>query len=506
MLMLPIAIIFPDLSISRPENQKKNPTVVFRKASEHPAEALKPDADSTEKIQWRNSRRGDRNSFPTAQSNSHNRRSLNEFPKRTSRVPDSPPPDPKFNFLADPSRTGPLNPKKNSRRPRYNSSDDRNSSGKKQGYDGEKKANFDKRHSFNKKDLELTMTGRERLNYLRWKEEREKIDADRLSRQHTADGQWQREWDARKVSMAEGIIESAVVKFPENENRRSARKDMVRFRPGANVNGTRRSMHILDGESEAPFDPATHKDNMGAVDTVRFSFREIELGSKKQPADLVTRGPEVNIHVKKNTRQMKSKQGNNGSPDGFRKAQSAADVSKPLKKRVSQKNGANLSNRRVTICETVTEIELSNDEAANDAAVEKQEKSENNWKDVEGEEADNGSNKKSNGFVASLPQNVPTVRFRGSSADRTISGEQTTSSKQIPEAAAVALQSVEEIEQNMINLMNKNIEEVEAVLDTNDVIDKVSCCDTILNETPLVVEQTVADCLSDLLSCIDLNL
>ena len=47
--------------------------------------------------------------------------------------------------------------------------------------------------------LELSMTGKERLDYLQWKAERERIDADRLKRsQRTEAGTWKREWDTDK--------------------------------------------------------------------------------------------------------------------------------------------------------------------------------------------------------------------------------------------------------------------------------------------------------------------
>ena len=47
-------------------------------------------------------------------------------------------------------------------------------------------------------DLELTLSGKERREYLQWKEEREKIDNARIERQKAASGQWTREWDAQK--------------------------------------------------------------------------------------------------------------------------------------------------------------------------------------------------------------------------------------------------------------------------------------------------------------------
>ncbi|KAM8904784.1 coiled-coil domain-containing protein 9 isoform 2-T2 [Spinachia spinachia] len=48
-------------------------------------------------------------------------------------------------------------------------------------------------------DMTMSMTGRERAEYLRWKKEREQIDEDRLARHRNATGQWRREWDAQKT-------------------------------------------------------------------------------------------------------------------------------------------------------------------------------------------------------------------------------------------------------------------------------------------------------------------
>uniref|UniRef100_S4RAU3 Coiled-coil domain containing 9 n=1 Tax=Petromyzon marinus TaxID=7757 RepID=S4RAU3_PETMA len=48
-------------------------------------------------------------------------------------------------------------------------------------------------------DMSLSMTGRQRAEYSRWKEEREAIDRARLDRHKNASGEWRREWDAQKT-------------------------------------------------------------------------------------------------------------------------------------------------------------------------------------------------------------------------------------------------------------------------------------------------------------------
>ncbi|KAB1280969.1 Coiled-coil domain-containing protein 9 [Camelus dromedarius] len=48
-------------------------------------------------------------------------------------------------------------------------------------------------------DTTLSMTGWERSEYLRWKQEREKNDQERLQRHRKPTGQWRQEWDAEKT-------------------------------------------------------------------------------------------------------------------------------------------------------------------------------------------------------------------------------------------------------------------------------------------------------------------
>lgn len=49
-----------------------------------------------------------------------------------------------------------------------------------------------------KMEMAISMTGRERRQYMEWKAERERVDKERIERQKSASGEWRREWDAEK--------------------------------------------------------------------------------------------------------------------------------------------------------------------------------------------------------------------------------------------------------------------------------------------------------------------
>ncbi|XDV32240.1 hypothetical protein PO909_003105 [Leuciscus waleckii] len=106
------------------------------------------------------------------------------------------------NFLDDPRRSGPipdLDRKEGSRRHvrNWGGVDFDNV---KTGADPEKEWTQNRRPSGRGSvDMTLSMTGRERAEYLRWKKEREQIDEERLARHRNATGQWKREWDAQKT-------------------------------------------------------------------------------------------------------------------------------------------------------------------------------------------------------------------------------------------------------------------------------------------------------------------
>ncbi|KAM4696439.1 coiled-coil domain-containing protein 9 [Rhinophrynus dorsalis] len=105
------------------------------------------------------------------------------------------------NFLDDPRRSGPVaegDRKEGSRR------HIRNWGGPdfervKTGMDREKDSHVRRPGMKNQMDMTMSMTGRERAEYARWKSEREQIDQERLARHRKPTGQWRREWDAEKT-------------------------------------------------------------------------------------------------------------------------------------------------------------------------------------------------------------------------------------------------------------------------------------------------------------------
>ncbi|XP_053503181.1 coiled-coil domain-containing protein 9 isoform X4 [Ictalurus furcatus] len=108
---------------------------------------------------------------------------------------------PTRNFLDDPRRSGPIpemDRKEGSRRHvrNWGGLDFENV---KTGTEGEKEWMNRRPGGRGSMDMTLSMTGRERAEYLRWKKERAQIDEERLARHRNATGQWRREWDAQKT-------------------------------------------------------------------------------------------------------------------------------------------------------------------------------------------------------------------------------------------------------------------------------------------------------------------
>ncbi|NXY00241.1 CCDC9 protein, partial [Centropus bengalensis] len=116
--------------------------------------------------------------------------------------------NPVRNFLDDPRRSGPFQDsdrKEGSRRHVRNwggTDFDQVKAGMEREKSWKGSGKSPGRHSSPKSgmalDMTLSMTGRERAEYVRWKKERDQIDQERLARHRKPTGQWRREWDAEK--------------------------------------------------------------------------------------------------------------------------------------------------------------------------------------------------------------------------------------------------------------------------------------------------------------------
>ncbi|XP_063167740.1 coiled-coil domain-containing protein 9 isoform X2 [Candoia aspera] len=117
--------------------------------------------------------------------------------------------NPVRNFLDDPRRSGPfseVNRREGSRRHIRNwggADFDKVKTGLEQGKEQASLGRGSGRHrGLTTLDMTLSMTGRERAEYTRWKQERDQIDRERLARHRQPTGEWRREWDAEKTDPA----------------------------------------------------------------------------------------------------------------------------------------------------------------------------------------------------------------------------------------------------------------------------------------------------------------
>lgn len=81
-----------------------------------------------------------------------------------------------------------------------------------------------------KMEMAISMTGRERRQYMEWKAERERVDKERIERQKSASGEWRREWDAEKNP--QDFEEGSAVKRQEPNRRPAGRIGSGRFDRG----------------------------------------------------------------------------------------------------------------------------------------------------------------------------------------------------------------------------------------------------------------------------------
>ncbi|XP_044059377.1 coiled-coil domain-containing protein 9 isoform X3 [Siniperca chuatsi] len=134
----------------------------------------------------------------------HNIEKMNEEMERIAEYERGQRPDvdkPIRNFLDDPRRSGPApdTDRKEGSRRHVRNWGGLDFDNVKTGAELEKEWTSRRPGPKGSMDMTMSMTGRERAEYLRWKKEREQIDEERLARHRNATGQWRREWDAQKT-------------------------------------------------------------------------------------------------------------------------------------------------------------------------------------------------------------------------------------------------------------------------------------------------------------------
>ncbi|KAI5626702.1 coiled-coil domain-containing protein 9 [Silurus asotus] len=140
------------------------------------------------------------------------------------------------NFLDDPRRSGPIHEadRKDGSRRHVRNWGGLDFENVKTGAEAEKEWTNRRPGGKCSVDMTLSMTGRERAEYLRWKKERAQIDEERLARHRNATGQWRREWDAQKTDTImhdnrwEAEKEEEKGKKEEQENEKTKEGDKLK--------------------------------------------------------------------------------------------------------------------------------------------------------------------------------------------------------------------------------------------------------------------------------------
>ncbi|CAD1474251.1 unnamed protein product, partial [Heterotrigona itama] len=137
---------------------------------------------------------------------------------------EGPPPDPKYNFLADSEREEP-----NVDYTRENSGN-RSHHKATRGSFRKKVSGKESNHKDNKPN-KGNYRDESQPGYDAWRAERNRIDEDRISRQRTAEGNWRREWDNDKVHIIDDIVKKSsrptLGDFTKKDHKDSDRKYYV---------------------------------------------------------------------------------------------------------------------------------------------------------------------------------------------------------------------------------------------------------------------------------------
>ncbi|XP_052106984.1 uncharacterized protein LOC127739342 isoform X3 [Mytilus californianus] len=122
--------------------------------------------------------------------------------------PEGPPPDPQYNFLSDRSREGMHKQQDRSDRREPPRRHPKNFGGQDFSNVKNQMKNVKERQNRNgppksKFEMTVTMTGKERREYMEWKADRDRVDNARIERQKSSSGEWKREWDKEKFESDE---------------------------------------------------------------------------------------------------------------------------------------------------------------------------------------------------------------------------------------------------------------------------------------------------------------
>ncbi|XP_018088767.1 coiled-coil domain-containing protein 9 isoform X1 [Xenopus laevis] len=205
------------------------------------------------------------------------------------------------NFLDDPRRRGPFaegDRKEGSRR------HNRNWGGPdfdrvKTGMDKEKESHGRRPAMKNQMDMTMSMTGRERSEYMRWKKEREQIDEERLARHRKPTGQWRREWDAEKTDSmfkdgSSPHVEDELVSRREKEKRGAPKPPtMGEFFPGNVMESRRKRDQQRDRGRNKPYNMHDSRWEEPEDDNEKEVIEEAEKETCVEKAE------NVNVELKK---------------------------------------------------------------------------------------------------------------------------------------------------------------------------------------------------------------
>lgn len=216
---------------------------------------------------------------------------------------EGPPPDPKYNFLADAEREEHVVP--NTRDNAGNKSHNRSIRGnfKKRGTGREGQERGRIYHG--------TQRDEHKPEYEAWRKERNRIDEDRISRQKTAEGNWRREWDndkayaATEISKGEG--KATLGDFTKRDHKDARHSDgngyashnrgaYKSYRSSSRNFHNNHDYHHMNSYDQHSHDMSSMNSTSASIDerTVIATDKSIKVMLNQNPA---TKGPVMSVKV-----------------------------------------------------------------------------------------------------------------------------------------------------------------------------------------------------------------